>query len=249
MKRFALWALFGTLIVSLFPRGAAAQAAVRIPETIAAAVADPARPAADRARDALRKPAACVAFAGVHPGMTIAELLPGTGYFTRIFSRAVGPKGHVYEIVGDAKEAAVIQAIADNPHYYHNITVLVEPMTKISVPKPVNLVWTSQNYHDIHRIPGLDIRNFDRAVYGALAPGGIFLLLDHAAPAGAGLTETALHRIDPQTAKKEVLSAGFEFLGESNVLHNPNDPLTKIVFDPSIRGRTDQFIYEFRKPE
>jgi predicted methyltransferase len=249
MKRLLLFAAAGLLIGSLALGVATAHASMGASKAVAAAVADPARPAADRARDALRKPAACLAFAGVEPGMTIAELLPGTGYFTRIFSRAVGPKGHVYEIVGDAKEAAVIQAIADNPHYYHNITVLVESMTKISVPKPVNLVWTSQNYHDIHRIPGLDIGNFDRAVYGALAPGGIFLLLDHAAPAGAGLTETALHRIDPQTAKKEVLSAGFQFLGQSNVLHNPNDPLTKTVFDPSIRGRTDQFIYKFRRPE
>ncbi|MDE2052499.1 MAG: class I SAM-dependent methyltransferase [Gammaproteobacteria bacterium] len=222
-----------------------------VSKPIAAAVADPARPAADRDRDALRKPAACVAFAGVHPGMTMAELFPGAGYFTRIFSRVVGPKGHVYEFVPPPKpgKPIAVKAIAADPHYYRNITVLVGRVADFHVPQPVDLVWTSQNYHDLHNISGLDVAGFDRAVYKALKPGGIYLVLDHVAPAGSGFSDTStLHRIDPEAAKKEIMSAGFKFVGESNVLRNNSDPHTKPVFDPSVRGHTDQFIYEFRKP-
>jgi predicted methyltransferase len=253
MKRLPLFAAAGLSMLSLAMAAPAALAATHIPRAIAAAVADPHRPAADRARDAARKPAACVAFAGVHPGETIAELFPGTGYFTRIFSRVVGPKGHVYEYVPKPrKPGAPVAAkqIAADPHYYHNITVYTWPVGKLPVPRPVDLVWTSQNYHDLHNIPGLNVADFDRAVYQALKPGGIFLVLDHVAPAGSGFSDThTLHRIDPEAAKKEIMSAGFEFVGQSNVLHNPNDSHTKIVFDPSIRGHTDQFIFKFRKPE
>lgn len=251
--RLVLFAATGLLLGAIALGAPRAQASVRPSKAIAAAVADPARPAADRARDALRKPAACLAFAGVHPGMRIAELFPGEGYFTRIFSRVVGPKGHVYEFVSRPRkpgESVPVKAIAADPHYHHNITVVTWPVGKLPVPRPVDLVWTSQNYHDLHNIPGLNVADFDRAVYEALKPGGVYLVLDHVAPAGSGFSDTdTLHRIDPAAAKKEILSAGFEFVGESDVLRNPDDPHTKIVFDPSIRGRTDQFIYEFRKPK
>ncbi|HXS20335.1 MAG TPA: hypothetical protein VN735_03850 [Steroidobacteraceae bacterium] len=250
--RLVLFAAAGLLLVSLAPAVRPAQAAMRSSKAIAAAVADPARPAADRDRDALRKPAACMAFAGVHPGMTVAELFPGKGYFTRIFSRAVGAKGHVYEFGPPPKKAGTppaVQAIADDPHYQHNITVVLQPIADFHLPQQVDLVWTSQNYHDLHNVPGLNLADFDRAVYKSLKPGGIFLVLDHVAPAGSGFSDTnTLHRIDPQAAKKEIMSAGFEFVGESNVLRNPNDPHSNKVFDPAIRGRTDQFIYKFRKP-
>lgn len=252
MKRSMVFAAAALSMAIAGLDAAPAVAAMRIPRPIAAAVADPDRPAADRQRDALRKPAACLAFAGVHPGMTVAELFPGEGYFTRLFSRIVGPKGHVYEFVPPPRKpgaAAPVAAIAANPHYHHNITVTIWPVGKLPVPRPVDLVWTSQNYHDLHNIKGLDVVDFDRAVYEALKPGGIYLVLDHVAPAGSGLSDTStLHRIDPEVVKKEVMSAGFQFVGQSNVLRNPHDPHTKIVFDPSIRGHTDQFIYKFRKP-
>lgn len=253
MYRLALFAALGLLVGSVALESAPVHAATRVSKAIAAAVADPARPAADRARDAQRKPAACVAFAGVHPGMSMAELFPGKGYFTRIFSRVVGPKGHLYEISPPPKKPgtpAGVQPIADDPHYFHNITVLQEQLTDFHVPHPVGLVWTSQNYHDLHNVPGLNVADFDRQVYQALEPGGIFLVLDHAAPAGSGFSDTStLHRIDPAAAKKEIMSAGFEFVGQSKVLSNPDDPHTNKVFDPAIRGRTDQFIYAFRKPK
>ncbi len=251
MKSLALLAAAGMLMGSLALQVQPACAGTKVSKAIA--VADPARPAADRARDALRKPAACLAFAGVRPGMKVAELFPGKGYFTRLFSTIVGPTGHIYEVTPPPKkpgEPVAVQAIADDPHYGHNITVLLERVADFSVPQPVDLVWTSQNYHDLHNVPGLNVADFDRSVYKALKPGGVFLVLDHAAPAGSGFSDTdTLHRIDPEAAKKEILSAGFEFVGQSNVLRNPADSHTKAVFDPSIRGRTDQFIYKFRKPK
>ena len=253
MKRLALFVAAGLMIGSLALDIAPARAALWTSKAIAAAVDDPARPAADRERDALRKPAACLGFAGVHPGMTVAELFPGKGYFTRLLSRAVGPEGHVYEISPPPKKRGTpvaVKAIAADPHYDHNITVLLEPVAHLTVPQPVDLVWTSQNYHDLHNVPGLSVADYDRAVYKALKPGGIFLVLDHVAPAGSGFSDTStLHRIDPEAVKTEVMSAGFKFVGESAVLHNPDDPHTNKVFDPSIRGRTDQFIYMFRKPK
>lgn len=250
-NHLVLFAAAGLVMGALALSTPPAQASTRVSKAIAAAVADPARPAADRARDAARKPAACLAFAGVHRGMTVAELFPGGGYFTRILSRVVGPKGHVYEFVGRPKPGKPdpIQAIADDPHYNHNITITVWPVGRLPVPQPVDLVWTSQNYHDLHNVPGLNVADFDREVFKALKPGGIFLVLDHVAPAGSGFSDTStLHRIDPEAAKKEIMSAGFEFVGQSDVLRNPNDPHTNKVFDPSIRGHTDQFVYAFRKP-
>jgi predicted methyltransferase len=89
----------------------------------------------------------------------------------------------------------------------------------------------------------------NKAIYAALKPGGIFIVLDHAAQAGSGLRDTdTLHRIDPAQVKTEVEAAGFKFVGESKVLHYPGDDHTLKVFDASVRGKTDQFIFKFRKP-
>ncbi len=236
----------------------AAQApAPRIPEFLAAAVADPARPAADVEHDVNRKPAATLLYAGIAPGLKVAELLPGGGYYTRIISKAVGGAGHVYALVparrpdapADAPDfASRVKAIADDPGY-PNLSVVVEPFAELKTPEPVDLVWTSQNYHDLHNFPGLNLTVFNQMVFETLKPGGIYLILDHSSVPGAGSSVTAtLHRIDPATVKREVLAAGFEFVGSSDLLRQPSDPRTAKVFDPAIRGRTDQFILKFRKP-
>src|SRR6267142_3602462 len=231
--------------------------AASIPDNIAAAVADSSRPDADKTRDANRKPAETLAFAGVKPGDRVAELLPGGGYFTRLFSKIGGAGGHVYALVPapspnappDAPDfAARVKAIAADPNY-SNVSVVVEPFSQLGVPAPVDLVWTSQNYHDLHNLPGLDVGIFNKMVFDDLKPGGIYLVLDHAAEAGSGGRDTkTLHRIDPETVKKEVLAAGFEFVGSSNLLRQTGDNHTVKVFDPTVRGKTDQFILKFRKP-
>jgi predicted methyltransferase len=231
--------------------------AAKVPENIAAAIADANRPTADKERDADRKPAETLMFTGVKSGAQIAELLPGGGYFTRIFSKAVGSSGHVYALVpaplADAPadlpdRAARVKAIAADANYA-NVSVVVEPFSQLGVPAPVDLVWTSQNYHDLHNLPGLDVGIFNKLVFDDLKPGGIYLVLDHTAEPGSGTRDTnSLHRIDPETVKKEVMAAGFLFVASSDLLREPKDNHSVKVFDPTVRGKTDQFILKFRKP-
>jgi predicted methyltransferase len=249
-------ALMSALAVGLLFATAAASDPTPVPANIAAAVADPGRPKADQDRDALRHPAQALAFAGVKPGDSVVDLLPGGGYFTRIFSKAVGAGGHVYAIVpqeiANAFPKAVdsIKALAADPAYA-NVTVLVEPIDALSTPRPVDLVWTAQNYHDMHDplMGPADLGKVNAAILAALKPGGIYLVLDHAAESGSGLRDTnTLHRIDPESVKAEVIAAGFALEASSDLLRNPGDDHTDKVFEPSIRGRTDQFILKFRKP-
>lgn len=217
-------------------------------------VADPTRPAADRARDAERKPADMLAFAGVRPGMTVADLLPGGGYFTRLFSAAVGAKGEVYawgpdELLARRADAMdAIKGIAGEPAH-RNVELVHTPSAQLALPKLADVVWTSQNYHDLYNAPGADVVAFNRRVFAALKPGGRYVILDHSAPAGSGTANTRdLHRIDPAAVRRDVEAAGFRFEAENHVLANPADPKTGKVFDPAVRGRTDQFVLRFRKP-
>ncbi len=245
------------LLLALMSLSIASVAPAATPEYLAAAIADTNRPQADVERDANRKPAQTLEFAGVKPGEQIAELLPGGGYFTRIMSKVVGNAGHIYALVpgpnpGDPPNtpdfSARVKALAADPSYA-NVSVVVEPFGQLKTPVPVDLVWTSQNYHDLHNLPGLNLTVFNQMVFEALKPGGIYLILDHATAPGAGVSQTlTLHRIDPEVVKREVLAAGFVLVGESNLLRRPEDPHTAKVFDPAIRGRTDQFILKFKKP-
>jgi predicted methyltransferase len=229
----------------------AAWAAPAIPAYISAAVADSARPAEDKQRDADRKPAETLAFAGVKPGDTVIEIAPGKGYYTRLLSAVVGPKGKVYAATSPPKPDAPpppVQAIAADPHY-GNVTVSLQRVADLKLPQGVDLAWTSLNYHDFHNIPDVDVATINRAVFAALKPGGTYFVLDHAAEAGSGARDTStLHRIDEETVKQEVTAAGFKVVGESNILRNNSDPHTAKVFDPEIRGHTDQFLLKFKKP-
>jgi predicted methyltransferase len=232
------------------------EAAEKVPAYISAAVADPGRPAEDKQDDLNRKPAETVQFAGIKPGEKVVELVPSRGYFTRIFSKVVGPKGHVYALspprrpnaAPDSPDpVAATTAIAADPAY-SNVSVQVGPLATIVVAEPVDVVFTSRNYHDVHNVPNIDMAAFNKSIFNALKPGGIYIVLDHAAAPGSGGRDTStLHRIDPETVKAEALAAGFVFAGQSKVLANPQDAHTAAVFDPSIRGKTDQFILKFVK--
>jgi predicted methyltransferase len=220
---------------------------------ITAAIADPARPAADVERDVARKPAEMLAFAGVRPGMRVADFLPGGGYFTRIFSKAVGPQGRVFAIANPPAANAApppIQALAADPAY-GNIQLIATGVGAFRTPEPVDVFWTSQNFHDLYLTRlNLDAPMVLRGIYDAIKPGGVFIVLDHAAAPAAPVVETAnsLHRIDPAAVRQAVEAAGFRFEAESSVLRNPADDRARGVFDPSLRGHTDQFILKFRKP-
>jgi|HubBroStandDraft_6_1064221.scaffolds.fasta_scaffold111028_2 predicted methyltransferase len=252
MKGFVLLAAVAAMG---FSSSAEAAAKTKVPVYVAAAVADPARSDADRAHDADRKPAESIAFAGIKPGDKVADLIPGRGYFTRIFAKVVGPKGWVYSFFPSdldaiyAKNKLTIPPPGD-PNF-PNISFIHAPVAKFVAPEKLDVVWTSQNYHDMHDkfFGPADVPAVNKAVFDALKPGGLYLVLDHVAEVGSGLRDTdTLHRIDPAIVKTEVEAAGFKLVSESDVLRNPADSHTVNVFDKGIRGHTDQFIYKFRKP-
>ena len=246
--------LLGAIGVALVLSTGAALAA-DVPKPIAVALADTARPAEDRDRDAARHPAELMAFAEVKPGQRVADYIPGGGYFTRIFSGVVGPKGRVYAVFPEfmakfeTKDVASIEALVAQPAYA-NVQFATTLDDTLNIPEPLDLVWTSLNYHDLQFGLSHDqIIGLDKAIYAALKPGGVLLVIDHVALPGTGWTVArTLHRIDPEAIKADMAEAGFKLEAESAVLRNPDDPHTAVIFDPSIRGKTDQVAFRFRKP-
>jgi predicted methyltransferase len=221
----------------------------------AAALADPGRSDADKARDAARKPAELLAFAEVKQGQTVVDYIMGGGYLTRILASAVGPKGKVYafqpsEFIGfraayGTEQDAVAAA-------YKNVVPLRPSAGALTLPEPVDAIVTVQNWHDLHlkAAPAGTAEFIAKALFASLKPGGVFVVVDHAAAAGTGANDSdKLHRIEPGFARAEIEKAGFVFDGELKTWSNPDDPRTALVFDPAIRGKTDQFAYRFRKPK
>ncbi|OOG47107.1 class I SAM-dependent methyltransferase [Rhodanobacter sp. C01] len=248
----------------LFGAMALAHAGTMPPVYVSTAVADSARPAADTQRDATRKPAELVAFAGIKPGDRVADVMPGSGYFTRIFSKVVGAQGHVYAIVPEsiakARPQALdpIKAIAADAAY-RNTTLEVQPYDRLGAPSSLDVVWTSQNYHDVYgavsvfAVSGIsgpdEAAKLDAAAFEALKPGGVYMVVDHAAKPGSGGQDAhTLHRIDPATVIAQVQAAGFVLEARSDLLSNPQDAHDKVIFAPEIKGRTDKFVLKFRKP-
>jgi predicted methyltransferase len=247
MHRFMLAAALAAVSV------ASAEAAT--PAHLAAALADKGRPAEEVARDGARKPAELLTFAEVKPGQKVVDLVMGGGYFTRILSGAVGPKGQV--IAYQPEEFIRFQAsygenqkkVADA---YANVTPLTASFADTDLPDGLDLVFTVQNYHDFHLtpFPKDTASKMNAEVFKSLKPGGLYVIVDHAAAAGSGLEPAMkVHRIDPAIVRQEVEAAGFDFVGESPLLRDPSDPRTANVFDPAIRGKTDQFTLKFRKPK
>jgi predicted methyltransferase len=225
---------------------------------LAAAVADSSRPDSDTTRDADRKPEQTLAFSGIKPGDQVADYVADSGYFTRLFASVVGSKGHVYAVEPTAffKFEHFVEAVAQLQGYavtHPNVTVTTAAALEgLKFPEKLDLFWISRNYHDLHDqfMGPVDIATFNKAVYSALKPGGVYVILDHSAAQGAAadVTET-LHRIEASNVRREVEAAGFKFDSESSILANPADPRTAKVFDQTIRGHTDQFILKFRKPK
>lgn len=244
-------------LVALAMASATASAADAVPAYVQAAVADSGRPEADKQRDANRKPAQSIAFAGIKQGDKILEFMPGAGYFTRIFSKTVGKRGLVYTLppaprpnapAGAPDPAAAVKALAADPAYRNVRVASIDPAYKS--PEPVDVVWTSLNYHDLSRGPDAQIAGLNKMAFEALKPGGVYIVIDHASAPGAGKSAiTTLHRIDPEAVKADVTAAGFKFDGESTLLHNPQDPHDWEVHDASKRGTSDQFLLKFRKPK
>jgi predicted methyltransferase len=221
--------------------------------SLSRALVDPAR-AAQRGSDSRRHPAELVGLADLRPGQRILDLIPGDGYWTRIFSRMVGPRGRVYAVWPQAyaREASGnVQQLQQIARQYGNVTVSVQPGPRLTSPEPLDVVWTSDNYHDYNDKfmgrPGSVL--LARSAFQILKPGGLFIVIDHSARPGRGLQDTeSLHRIDRSAVIREATAAGFRLVGESNALRNGGDPLTVPVFDRRIRFHTSQFALKFRKP-
>lgn len=214
------------------------------------AVGDPRRPADEVARDPLRKPYDMLAFIGLEPGDRIADIRPEEGYFTRLFAPVVGETGRVYAFVPTRtveREVPLAEKLAAE---YPNVRPLSGALDAMSFPEPLDVVLTAQEYHDFHMATfNTDVGRMNAAVFQALKPGGLYVIIDHQGAAATGNTQVqSLHRIEGDFLRREVEAAGFQFVEETRVLVNPEDDLSLNVFDPKIRGRTTQFVYKFRKP-
>ena len=223
-----------------------------IPTAIAHAVTDRSRSGEQVATDVNRKPAETLAFAGVKPGMAVGEFYPGGGYFTQMLSDVVGPSGHIYGLENAGWKGAfkADQAFVALKRLT-NVSIEALPFGTVSFPRPLDLAWVTQNYHDlkIAKFGRVDTDAFDRAVFKALKPGGTFFILDHEAPVGADLaTITKLHRIRKSQVIEEVTRAGFKLAAERTFLRRTADDHTLPIFDKRIQGHTDQYALRFVKP-
>ena len=235
---------------------AAAQAA---PADVAAAVAAPGRPADAIELDAVRKPVEVLNWLGLKRGDRVLDYFTGTGYYAEIMARAVGPQGHV--IAWNSPFFAANEQIRPATEGVHqrspNAILYVTPVTALSFPpQSFDFVLMHMVYHDTYwenarfQVPRIDPNQLLRAIYDSVKPGGTVAVVDHVANPGGDTRAVveALHRIDPATVRADFERAGFVFDGESNILRNPADDHTKLVFDPSIRGHTDRIVYRFRRP-
>ena len=216
--------------------------------SFAVLLGSPDRPAADKARDADRKPAELMAFGGIKSGAIVAELAPGGGYYTRLLSLAVGPKGHVYTV-----SSRPSTAVGEWAKTHVNTTEQSGlALAKGLAPVPVDVVWTSLNYHDFKNIKDGDsdmALRLTKGAFAALKPGGIFLVNDHESQPGTGASVTStLHRIESAYVIKEVEASGFKLDAKSDMLRHPEDPRTAHEQDVA-RGKTDQMVLRFKKPK
>lgn len=241
------------LIAAALAATAPVVSAQTAPAAFEAALASPIRTTEDRARDTARHAADTLAFAEVKPGQKIGDMIIGGGYFTRLFSAAVGPDGHVTawqpaEFIGFQASYGEALTAADA---LGNVDGVRSPIGAPEWPEGLDLIFTAQNYHDLHLKPFATdtAAKVNAAAFKALKPGGLYVVIDHGAATGAGPeAPDSLHRIEADQVKREVEAAGFVLDGSSDLLARPDDPRTANVFDRSIRGKTSQFMLRFRKP-
>lgn len=257
MTSFAKAGAAGLFLAACAFAQAAQSKDVLSPANLSRALADSRRPAADTAYDARRKPAEIIAFAGIKPGDKVADFFVGNAYYARIVSALVGDKGRLYGIIPaemarncSPDEFAGGHVLEHDPRYA-NVRIMTQPAAGFAPPEPLDVVLSSLNYHDLYDgfMEHADVAEIDRALFRSLKPGGVLVVVDHAADAGSGIRDTETrHRIDPARIRRDLEAAGFRFVGESDALRNPADDHSLRVFDPRIRGRTDQVVLKFRKP-
>ena len=238
-------------------RDAPAQAAG---PAIAAALASADRPEADRAQDERRKPREFLEFAGVAPGMYVLDAFSASGYYTELLSRVVGRGGGVIAYNNPAYAKFAAKGIAERHagDRLPNVRQLTVDVDKLELaPRSLDAVIFVMSYHDLYWRPAdgswqpTDPAQMLARLHAALKPGGVIVVQDHVARPGGDTAAVvdSLHRIDPAVVRRDFERAGFAFEAESAMHAHPDDDHTGLVFDPAIRGRTDQFVYRFRRPE
>lgn len=234
------------------PAPEAAVAPSGVPAYVTAAVEDAGRTAEHRENDAVRLPAEVIAISGMAPGDVVVDYRPGGGYYTRIFSKVVGPEGKVYATEsaerseGRPDRTEAVAAIAADPAY-SNVEVATPPLASLDeIGEPIDIVWLSNNYHDIVNAETVEgMVPFNEGVFRALRPGGTYFIVDNAAPVGSGYADTSTtHRIDAEVVKSAITEVGFVLEEENDLLSRPEDPRTEMG---SFAGA--QLILKFRKPE
>ena len=237
-----------------FAMPAAGQAA---PENVAAAVAAPGRSDDNLKLDASRKPVEVLRFLGLKRGMRVADMFGGNHYWAEIFSSAVGPKGQV--VVWEPTQFYRGKAPAEFAAFQAgrpNVSIITSPFGAPNLPpRAFDFMLINLNYHDVYwesaknGITRMEPDAWLKTVYAAMKPGGIVGVIDHVGPAGdtRAIVEKE-HRIDPATVKADFQRAGFVLDGSSDLLRNLADDHSLVVFDPAIRGKTDRFVYRFKKP-
>lgn len=227
-----------------------------------AAINDIARPAADRERDAVRKPGELLAFAQIDRGEIVGDYIMGGGYITRLLAIAVGGRGKVYAFQPDefiafrteyaTEQDEAVRPYADEQGNPVKVFPLRGPIAAPTFPEPLDTIITVNNLHDLYidAVPAGTADTALKALFAALKPGGKLVVVDHSAPDGTGTSTTdASHRMEKQAAIDALSAVGFVLEDETDLYSAPNDPRTANVFDPAIQGRTDQFALRFRKPE
>jgi predicted methyltransferase len=226
------------------------------PTPIEKAVADPARTAADRERDARDKPGEIMAFAGVKPGMVVADIFAAGGYYTELLAGAVGSTGKVLAInnVPYANFAKDDIKARFTEGRLPNVERRLVEASYMNIPaKSVDLAVIVMAYHDVYWInekegwPEIDTAGFLDSVKRMLKPGGKLLIVDHNATKGTGReVASKLHRLNEQWARQSLTAAGFVFEKSYDGLRNPQDQLEKMVYDPAVKGKTDRYVHLYR---
>jgi len=226
---------------------------------VTAAIESPDRPAADREQDARRHPQQVLEFAGIAHGMYVVDVFSAGGYYTELLARVVGAKGQVVAYNNPPYAQFAAKGIAaryagDRLPNVKQVTATIEELKLI--PSSQDAAIFIMSYHDLYwrpsdgSWPATDPMLLLGKLHAALKPGGVVVVQDHVAAAGGepAVTVDKLHRIDPAVVKRDFAKAGFVLEAESPVFAHPEDDHTTLVFDEAIRGRTDQFLYRFRKP-
>ncbi|HEV8407061.1 MAG TPA: methyltransferase [Sphingomicrobium sp.] len=238
--------------------GTGVKAAPPKPAMIAAAVSSPDRNGDNVKLDSGRKPAEVLQFLGLKPGMQVLDLFGGNAYWAEIMAPVVGPKGHdtvwmPTQFYSDKTKQSFGVFAAKHP----NVSIISSPFEAPQLPKNyADFVILNDNYHDTYwqsdkfGIPKMDPSAFLKAVYASMKPGAVIGVIDHAANPNNDTRATVdkFHRIDPNVVKADFKRAGFVLVKSGDMLRNPADDHTLLVFDPKVRGKTDRFVLEFRKP-